>query len=144
MSRHQKILIGIAVAFLLYSIAGFWLMPAVLINVLEKKLSENLQRTITIGTIQVNPYLFKIFVNNFLVKDLSDKNHFVAFDQLFIDLEAASLFKRALVIKTLTLTGPSLNLARYRDLSYNFSDLTESPGPEEKANQNPFFFLSAT
>ncbi|MDH3782814.1 MAG: DUF748 domain-containing protein, partial [Desulfobulbaceae bacterium] len=140
MSRHQKILIGIAVAFLLYSIAGFWLMPAVLKNVLEKKLSESLQRTITIGTIQVNPYLFKIFVNNFLVKDLSDKNHFVAFDQLFIDLEAASLFKRALVIKTLTLTGPSLNLARYRDLSYNFSDLAESPGPEEKSKSKPFLF----
>ena len=140
MSRHQKILIGIAVAFLLYSIAGFWVMPAVLQNVLEKKLSENLQRTVTIETIQINPYLFKVFVNNFLVKDLSDKNHFVAFDQLFIDLEAASLFKRALVIKTLTLTGPRLNLARYRDLSYNFSDLAESPGPEEKSKSKPFLF----
>jgi len=140
MSRHQKILIGIAVAFLLYSISGFWLMPAVLKNVLEKKLSENLKRTVTIETIQINPYLLKIFVYNFLVQDLSEKDHFVAFDQLFIDLEAASLFKRALVIKTLTLTAPRVNLARYRDLSYNFSDIAKSSGPEDKSKSKPFLF----
>ena len=140
MGRHQKILIGIALAFLLYSVAGFWMLPAVLQNVLEKKLTENLKRAVTIETIQVNPYLFKIYVKNFLVKDRSGKDHFIAFDQLFVDLEAISLFKRALVIKTLTLTGPSLNLARYRDLSYNFSDLAESSDPKGKGEAKPFLF----
>ena len=140
MGKHQKVLISIAVAFLLYSIAGFWILPAVLKNVLEKKLSENLKRTVTIETIQVNPYLLKIFVKNFLVKDLSEKDHFVAFDQLFVDLEAVSLIKRALVIKTLTLTRPLVNLSRYKDLSYNFSDIAGSSGSEKKTNSKPFLF----
>lgn len=140
MSRHQKVLIGIAIAFLLYSIAGFWLLPAILKNVLEKKLSENLKRTVTIETIQINPYVLKVRVNNFLVKNLAGDDQFVAFDQLFIDLEAISLFKRALVIKTLTLTGPRANIARYKDLSYNFSDLAGSPKPEEKTEGGPFLF----
>jgi hypothetical protein len=85
MSKHQKVLIGIAIAFLLYSVIGFLVLPAVLKNTLEKKLSENLKRSVSIETIQINPYLFKTTVNNFLVKDLSKDLHFVAFDQLFID-----------------------------------------------------------
>ena len=106
MSKHQKILIGIAIAFLLYSVIGFLVLPAVLKNLLEKKLSENVKRSVTIETIQINPYLLKVSVNNLLIKSLSQDVDFIAFDQLFADLEAISLFKRALVIKTLTLTGP--------------------------------------
>ena len=140
MSKHQKVLIGIALAFLLYSIAGFWLLPAVLKNVLEKKLSGNLKRTVSIETIQINPYLLKISVINFLVKDLTGRDDFIAFDQLFVDLEAVSLFKRALIIRTLTLTGPRLHLARYKDLSYNFSDLTGSAAPETKTESRPLLF----
>ncbi|MEN8231461.1 MAG: DUF748 domain-containing protein [Thermodesulfobacteriota bacterium] len=140
MSKHQQVLIGIAIAFLLYSVIGFLVLPAVLKNTLEKKLSENLKRSVSIETIQINPYLFKAAVNNFLVKDLSKDHHFVAFDQLFIDLEAFSLFKRALVIKTLTLTGPRVNLARFKDLSYNFSDIVGSSSPKEKTDSKPFLF----
>ena len=55
MSRHQKILIGIAVAFLLYSILGFLALPALLKNTLEDSLSENLKRSVSIRTIQINP-----------------------------------------------------------------------------------------
>jgi len=140
MSRHQKVLVAIAVGFLLYSVAGFWVMPAVLKDVLEKKLTENLKRTVSIETIQINPYLLKVSVNNFQVKDITEETLFVAFDRLFVDLEAISLFKRALVIRTLTLTGPRLNLARYKDLSYNFSDLAKSSGSAEKTESKPFLF----
>jgi len=51
MSTHQKILIGIAIAFLLYSVLGFLVLPVVLKNILEKKLSENLKRSVSIKTI---------------------------------------------------------------------------------------------
>ena len=98
MSRHQKVLIGIAVAFLLYSIIGFWIVPTVLKNTLEKKLSEDLKRSVSIETIQINPYLLHIAINNLLVENRDQDDRFVEFDQLFVDLEAVSLFKRALVI----------------------------------------------
>jgi hypothetical protein len=140
MSRHQKILIGIAIVFLLYSVAGFWVLPIILKDVLEKELTKNLKRTVSIETIQINPYLLKISVNNFQVKNTSKEGLFVAFDQLFVDLEAVSLIKRALVIDILTLTGSKLNITRYKDLSYNFSDLTVSSGSAEKTESKPFLF----
>ena len=140
MSKHQKIIIGIAIAFLLYSVIGFLVLPAILKNVLEKKLTENLNRAVSIEAIQVNPYLFTVSVNNFLIKDLSKDDHFIAFDGLFADLEVASIFKRALVIKTLTLNGPWVNIARNKDLSYNFSDIVDSSGQKEQTDSKPFLF----
>jgi hypothetical protein len=80
MSKHQKILIGIAVAFLLYSIIGFLLVPTVLKTTLEKKLSENLKRPVTIETIQINPYLLEVTVNNFSVKNRARDDHFIGFE----------------------------------------------------------------
>ncbi len=140
MSRHQKVLIGIAIVFLLYSVIGFWILPNILKNTFERKLSENLKRTVTIKTIQVNPYLLKVTVDNLLVKNRTRDNYFIAFDQLFIDLEAISLFKRALVIKTLTLKGPRVNISRFKDLSYNFSDLAQPSSPKGKTVSKTFLF----
>ena len=140
MSKHQKVLIGIAVAFLLYSVIGFLALPAVLKNSLEKKLSESLKRSVSIETIQINPYLLQITIDNFLVENRNQNDRFVAFDQLFVDLEVASLFKRALVIKTLKLSGPRVNLSRYKNMSYNFSDITGSSSPKKKTGSKPFLF----
>jgi uncharacterized protein involved in outer membrane biogenesis len=140
MSKHQKILIGIALAFLLYSVIGFLAIPTVLKNTLEKKLSETLKRSVSIETIQINPYLLQVTINNFLVENRDWDNRFIAFDRLFVDLEIISLFKRALVIKSLTLSGPRVNLTRFKDMSYNFSDLADSSGPKKKAASKPFLF----
>ncbi|MEN8233266.1 MAG: DUF748 domain-containing protein, partial [Thermodesulfobacteriota bacterium] len=140
MSKHQKVLIGIAVAFLLYSVIGFLVLPTVLKNTLEKKLSENLKRSVSIETIQLNPYLLQISINNFLVENRDHDDRFVAFDQLFVDLEAVSLLKRALVIKTLILAGPRVNFSRYKDLSYNFSDIANSSSPKKKTGSKPILF----
>ena len=140
MSKHQKVLIGIALAFLLYSVIGFLVTPTVLKNALEKNLSENLKRSVSIETIQTNPYLLQITINNFLVENRGRDKQFVAFDQLFVDLEVISLFKRALVIKSLKLSGPRVNLSRLKDLSYNFSDIADSSGPKKKTASKPFLF----
>ena len=141
MNKHQKILIGIALAFLLYSLLGFLVLPAVLKNTLEKKLSQNLKRSVSIENIQINPYLLRITVNNFVVQNIPKDDDFVAFKQLFIDLEAVSLFKRALVIKSLVLNSPRVNIARYKDLTYNFSDIVAGSKTTDKKNDSkPFLF----
>ena len=140
MTKHQKILIGIALAFLFYSLLGFLVVPVVLKNTLEKKLTENLKREVSIENIQINPYLLQISVNNFLVQNHAKDNHFIAFDQLHIDLEAASIFKRALFVKALVLNGPKLNIARYKDLTYNFSDIAAGSGKKEKTSSKSFLF----
>jgi hypothetical protein len=140
MSKHQKILIGIAITFLLYSLLGFLVLPVVLKSILENKLSQNLKREVTIENIQINPYLLRVAVSNFQVQNHARDHKFIAFDQLHIDLEGVSIFKRALVVKSLVLNGPRVNIARYKDLTYNFSDIAVGSGQKKKTPAKPFLF----
>lgn len=140
MPKHQKVLIGVAIAFLLYSVSGFLILPSVLKNSLEKKLAESLKREVSIEAIQINPYLLRATINNFAIKNRTEDSHFIAFDQLFVDLEVISVFRMALVVKTLTLTAPRVNVSRYKDLSYNFSDLADASGPKEETAPKPLLF----
>jgi Domain of Unknown Function (DUF748) len=140
MTRYQKILIGIALGFLLYSILGFLVLPVLVKNILEKKLAENLKRQVSIENFQINPYSLKVTVNKFQVRNLAGDDNFIAFDRLFIDLEAMSLFKRALIVKSLVLSGPRANIARYKDLSFNFSDLAAGSEKKKKETSKPFLF----
>jgi len=139
-SRHQKVIIGIAVAFLLYSVTGFMILPVLLKNILAKKLTENLHRPVSIKTIQINPYLFKITVNNFQVASRDGDGQFIGFESLFVDLESISIIKRALVIKSLVLSDPRINLDRHMDSSYNFSDLIPAKAEKKKDGSKPFLF----
>lgn len=140
MSRHQKILIGVAIGFLIYSLLGFLAVPVVLKNILEKELSRTLKRTVTIDHIQINPYLLQAAVNNFTVKSLSGENDFIAFEQLFIDLEAVSLIKKGLIIRSLVLNGPKINVTRYQDRKFNFSDLAADSDQEKNTDSKPFLY----
>jgi uncharacterized protein involved in outer membrane biogenesis len=140
LSKHQKILIGIAITFLLYSLLGFLVLPLILKNILENKLSQNLKREVTIENIQINPYLLQVTVNNFQVQNHARDHNFIAFDQLHIDLEGVSILKRALVVKSLVLNGPRVDIARYKDLTYNFSDIAAGSGQKKKTPARPFHF----
>ena len=140
MTKYQKIIIGIAIGFLLYSILGFLVLPVVLKNTLEKKLTENLKRRVSIENIQINPYSLKVTLNNFRVQDRTRDLYFFRFDRLFVDLEAVSLFKRALIVKSLSLSSPIVNIDRYKDMTYNFSDIASDAGQKEKTDSKPFLF----
>ncbi len=50
-SRLNKIIIGLAIFFVLFTLAGFFALPPLLKSVLTEKLSENLHREVTISQI---------------------------------------------------------------------------------------------
>ncbi|MBW1789544.1 MAG: hypothetical protein JRK53_23500 [Deltaproteobacteria bacterium] len=56
MGRLTKILIWVAAFFLLYTVVGFFVAPAVLKSVLTKRLTEQLHREVSIEEIKTNPY----------------------------------------------------------------------------------------
>jgi uncharacterized protein involved in outer membrane biogenesis len=141
-SRLNKILIGLAVFFVLFTITGFFVLPPLLKNVLIKKLSENLHREVTINQININPFTLTIKVKGILVKEKTSPETFVSFDEIFIDFESLSAFKRALIFREIYIKQPFIKIARDSDTSFNFSDLIEkdeTKKPEEK-NQKPLNF----
>ena len=134
MRRLKKLLIGLVIFFSLFTIVGFFILPPIFKSLLISKLSENLHREVMIEKISVNPYTLSLTVKGFVVKDRASSETFVSFDELFVNLQSLSVFKKALILKEIRIKQPYIRIVRHQNLSYNFSDLMEKKEskPEEK------------
>ncbi len=142
MTLPKKISLGVLIFFAFYTITGFFIAPPIVKWVLAKKLSEQLHREVSIQKIKFNPYKLSTNVIGFTIKNREAPDRFVSFDELYIDLQAASIYKKGLILKEVRIDGPYMNIIRTDDSTYNFSDLLESDkGAEKPADDSePFRF----
>ncbi len=66
--RAKKILIGLIIFFVVFTLVGFFALPPILKSILTKQLSENLHREVTIDQIKINPYTLSISVRGLTSK----------------------------------------------------------------------------
>ncbi|MGQ9647529.1 MAG: DUF748 domain-containing protein [Thermodesulfobacteriota bacterium] len=138
----KRIVIGLVIFFAVLTIVGFFILPPIAKSILTQKLSENLHREVTIEGIKINPYTLSLTVKKFLVKERNRPEAFVSFDELFLNLQTISLYRKGLVLKEIRLKDPYIKVDRNPDESYNFSDLIEkkpSEAPKEEKGK-PFRF----
>ena len=140
--RLKKILIGIIIFFVVFTLVGFFVLPPILKSILIKQLSQNLHREVTINQIKINPYTLSLTARGFLVKDRESSETFVSCDEIFLNLQSLSALRMALILKEIRLTKPFIKITRHQDMSYNFSDLIEKKEskPPGKGKPKPLRF----
>ncbi|NIA18977.1 MAG: DUF748 domain-containing protein, partial [Xanthomonadaceae bacterium] len=134
-NRLQKIAIVAILAVILYTLCGFFLLPPLVKNLAEKKLGEALHRQTVIDQVKINPYLLTCTIDGFTINNQASNEAWISCKHLFVNLQAVSLFKLAVVCKEIQLTDPYVKITRNEDLSYNFSDLlpaAENTAPKQK------------
>ncbi len=142
--KKTGIILGILI--LLYTLAGFLVIPMVTEAILPDKLSAQLDRPVQVENISLNPYTLTVSVKGLNIGEKSGDADFVAFDEFFANIQWASLFKLGLVAEELRLKEPFVRVARISGTEFNFSDLVPSekedkkPEPEDKAPSEPFQF----
>ena len=137
MSRWKKILIWVAVIFAVFSIVGFFVLPPIAKSVLTDKISQAVHRPVAIKEIGINPYNLSVTVRGFEIKEPSAPEVFVSFDELYVNLDSMSVFRRALILKEIRLKKPYARVVRNTDGSYNFSDLLTKPAAEKEEKEKP-------
>jgi uncharacterized protein involved in outer membrane biogenesis len=75
--------------------------------------------------IRINPYTMTATIRGFLMKERAGSAPAVSFDELYVNLELRSLFRRGPVLKQIRLVKPYINLVRNDDYTYNFTDLID-------------------
>ena len=140
-NRLQKIAIAAVFAVVVYTIVGFFILPPVVKSLAEKKLSQALQRQATITKVKINPYFLTCDINGFTIKNRIGNETWISCRRLFVNLQAVSLFKLALVCKEIQLTDSYVKITRNEDLSYNFSDLL-LPAKKTNNDKKPHKLLS--
>ncbi len=127
----KKAAVAFAVLAVLYVAGGFFAFPAWLRPVLEEKLSAALHRQVSIEDIDINPLTLSVSVKGLGITEKQSKEGFVSFDELLVNVQARSLFRRALIVQEVSLAGPRVRITRLDPGTYNFSDLLKKKTPEE-------------
>ncbi len=140
MRRFKKPLIGLVLLFAIYSLLGFFALPPILKSILTQKLSEALQREVTIEKVQVNPYILSLTTQGLKVKERGSSETFAAGEEIFLNLQVWSALRWELILKEIRVRQPSLHLVRNSDGSYNFSDLLEKKPSQSEGKGKTFYF----
>jgi hypothetical protein len=141
----KKTFIRVLIFLVVFYVVGFFVVPPILKSVLTKKLSEELHRQVAIRQVRVNPFVLSVTVRGLLIKERNDRDAFVSFDELYLNFQSISIYKRGLILSEVKVNKPYVNIVRNEDSSYNFSDLLESKPLEskpKKEGKKPRFSLN--
>ncbi len=138
--RLRTILLWGAPVLVVYALVGFFAAPPILKSVLTQKLGEALHRDVSIREVRVNPFTLSATLRGFTVTEPKSPETFASFEELYLNLEASSLFRWGVVLREIRLTKPFLRVVRRHDDSYNFSDLLEGREAQPSAPAKPLRF----
>ncbi len=105
-----------------YTITGFLILPPIIRSVVEKRLSRELNREVSITKLKLNPYAMTATIRGFLIKD-KDGQPFVSWDEVYANLQFYSLLTRTLVFTEIRTKQPYLRVQVNKDYTLNFSDI---------------------
>lgn len=129
----QKLVFVGAVCLVLYAVVGFFVLPPVVKYTLHKKVPELLNRQVMVERVRINPFALSLKISGFVLKDRRDNHDFVTFDNLYVNAQLSSLFKRTLIVKEINILHPWVRISKTGD-RFNFSDLLDS---SEKGEDDP-------
>ncbi len=126
------------IGLIVFTLFGFFALPYILKYVVETQATKLLHRQTTVQEVQFNPFHLTLQVKGFDIKDRNGSDPFVSFEELALDLEAASVWERGPIVRDVLLKAPQVSIVRNEDLSYNFSDLlTEFAAKPETPPKSP-------
>lgn len=127
----------------LFGLLGYLWLPGFLHGKLEQTLSGLLERPVTLGAVEVQPYILEVTVRDLRIGNREGEGPLAGFGSLSVNLSSASLLRRALVLDALRLVGPYGHLVRHRDGSTNVTDLVQKfASPDQEDSPPPPFAIN--
>lgn len=129
-SKTQKICAVILVASLaLYAVIGFYLLPFLVLGKGPGLLSEKTGLQVQIKAFRFNPFRFDLEMQGFTLL-ATDGNPLFGFEDFAFGFNAwESVKQQTLIIDSISLSKPVVNIVRETDGRFNFSSLLSKPEP---------------
>ena len=129
---HKRLIISVGVIagliLLIAALSYFWL-PGYAKTQLEERLSELLQRPVSVALIEIKPHTLELIVQDFRIGNKNDepekRESLFSFAKLHIDVSIESVARRAPVITAFSIEQPKVHLVREAEDRFNISDLLE-------------------
>jgi len=121
--RGRWIGASILAFLLIFTVAGFFLVPHILRGILTGRVAASLHRPVSVGKIRFDPYTLRLRIDHLRVNDQAEANPLAAFEHIDVRASWLSLFRIAPILAEVNLVRPRVNVVRQTDGAFNFSDL---------------------
>jgi Domain of Unknown Function (DUF748) len=129
-------LAALAILFVMYTLAGFFVVPRLVASYVPRYVAEQLKRRAEIGEVRVNPLLLKVEIKKFRLTE-ADGRPLLGFDRLFIDFELArSIVRAAWTFAEIRLEAPRVDAVIAADGRMNIAELLDAL-PKSEPAQHP-------
>lgn len=135
-SRHKVLSWTVAALFVFYNLVGYVAIPLIFHNVLKNKISPALGRQVQAVSVRSNPYTFSVRLTRLSVSEPGGED-FIKVGKVYVNLDPmTSLFKWGLVVDSVEIVKPEVNLVRLDNNRFNFSDLLPATEEEVPADES--------
>ncbi|HEX2854568.1 MAG TPA: DUF748 domain-containing protein [Opitutaceae bacterium] len=117
----------------LYTVTGFFILPPIVRSQLEKRLSAELGRRVTVEKLRLNPFTLSVTVENFAIREQDGTTLFLGWQQLYANFGAWASLRREWVLSEVVLQGFEAQGRVHADHSLNISDLLAKFAPPANA-----------
>jgi hypothetical protein len=135
--RRRKWIVRLAIAFLLYLVVGFLVLPPIIKWQLRKQLPAITHRAAAVQSVRVNPLSLSLGIRGLALTE-ADGTAFASFSNLYVNFEAlGSLFQWAWTFKEVRLGSPYAYAAVFTNGQFNFANLLTNSASTAPTNATP-------
>ncbi|WMB71532.1 DUF748 domain-containing protein [Shewanella oncorhynchi] len=127
--RYLRVIIYLTAVYLSYVCTLGLILPYAITTLAPEKLSTLLGRPVTLGDIRINPFNFKVEIDQLTIKEKDDKP-FAGIAQVQFEIHFwRSVFNRAAVIENIHIQAPFAHIIRVEKkgkAGFNFDDILQT------------------
>ena len=135
--RYLRVIIYLTAVYLSYVCTLGLILPYAITTLAPEKLSTLLGRPVTLGDIRINPFNFKVEIDQLAIKEKDDKP-FAGIAQVQFEIHFwRSVFNRAAVIENIHIQAPYAHIIRVEKkgkAGFNFDDILQTLNEHSSAS----------
>jgi uncharacterized protein involved in outer membrane biogenesis len=118
-------------SFLIYTIFGFFILPQILKPQVIQNVQKQIDAKVTLESIDFNPFIFKLSINNIKLYSLSDKE-LISLKAIVLDLDILSLIDSTIKIEKFLLDTPKITLILDKKREINLASIIKTSSDSNK------------
>jgi hypothetical protein len=133
--QRRRWLLGILIAIVVYAVAGFFLAPWLVKKNAIESVREIYDAELGIEKVAINPFVLSLRIDGLEIDDPSGEP-FTRIEQIFVNFQLSSLFRRAWTFREFRIDAPEFFVARHDngELSLAFLVATTEPAAEVRGD----------
>ena len=136
--RRRKVLIWLVSLMVVYTVVGFFVLPAIIKSQMVKQLPGITKRQAAVEEVKVNPYALSLTIRGVKLTE-TNGDVFASLGEFYGNFELSSIVRGKFVFSELSVKEPSANIIWKVDGSFNFANILETstntpPAPKQKSS----------